>query len=69
MVSSLLPIILGTEGPFADIDIVVFFDWKTCKMWHKIKASDSAVVGVAWHPRESSKVVTGDLDGVVKYWD
>ena len=39
-------------------------------MWHKIKASDkSAVLAVAWHPRESSKVVTGDLDGNVKYWD
>ena len=74
----------------------MFFDFKTCKMWHKIKASDSAVsfvharhampcgvyplnltheltshqvLGVAWHPRESSKVVTGDLDGVIKYWD
>jgi pre-mRNA-processing factor 17 len=47
-----------------------FYDWKTCKMWHKIKASDkSAVLAVAWHPRESSKVVTGDLDGNVKYWD
>ena len=50
---------------------VVFFDYKTCKMWHKIKASDSsaAVVATAWHPRESSKVVTGDLEGIVKYWD
>ena len=48
---------------------VCFWDWKTCKMWHKIKASESAVVATAWHPRESSKVVTGDLDGVVKYWD
>ncbi|KAK5676298.1 hypothetical protein LTS10_011110 [Elasticomyces elasticus] len=48
---------------------VCFWDYKTCKMWHKIKASDSAVVAVAWHPRESSKVVTGDLNGVIKYWD
>ena len=48
---------------------VVVWDWKTCKMWHKIKASESAVVGVAWHPREASRVVTGDLEGVVKYWD
>ena len=46
------------------------WDWKTCKMWHKIKASErSAVVAVAWHPRESSKVVTGDLDGNLKYFD
>ncbi|SMR53370.1 unnamed protein product [Zymoseptoria tritici ST99CH_3D1] len=54
----------GDSGGF-----VCFWDWKTCKMWHKIKASDAAVVSVAWHPRESSKVVTGDLNGVVKYWD
>ncbi|KAF2160164.1 hypothetical protein M409DRAFT_70674 [Zasmidium cellare ATCC 36951] len=54
----------GDSGGF-----VCFWDWKTCKMWHKIKASDGAVVSVAWHPRESSKVVTGDLNGVIKYWD
>jgi pre-mRNA-processing factor 17 len=48
---------------------VCFWDYKGCKMWHKIKASESAVISVAWHPRESSKVVTGDVDGVVKYWD
>ena len=48
---------------------VCFWDWKTCKMWHKIKAGDCAVVSTAWHPRESSKVVTGDLEGVIRYWD
>ncbi|KAI9708816.1 MAG: hypothetical protein M1820_003771 [Bogoriella megaspora] len=48
---------------------IVFWDWKTGKMWHKIQASDSAVVATAWHPRESSKVVTGALDGNLKYWD
>lgn len=48
---------------------VCFWDWKTCKLWHKLTASQTAVVSVAWHPRETSKVVTGDLDGVVKYWD
>ncbi|EME48321.1 hypothetical protein DOTSEDRAFT_83991 [Dothistroma septosporum NZE10] len=54
----------GDSGGF-----VCFWDWKSCKMWHKIKASDAAVLSVAWHPRESSKVVTGDLNGVIKYWD
>lgn len=48
---------------------VCFWDWKTCKLWHKIKAGEGAVVATAWHPRESSRVVTGDLNGVVKYWD
>ncbi|KAM3415985.1 hypothetical protein BST61_g9474 [Cercospora zeina] len=54
----------GDSGGF-----VCFWDWKSCKMWHKIKASDAAVISVAWHPRESSKVVTGDLNGMIKYWD
>lgn len=48
---------------------LVCWDWKTCKLWSRVKAGDSAVVAVAWHPRESSKVVTGDLEGCVKYWD
>jgi pre-mRNA-processing factor 17 len=50
---------------------VAFWDWKTCKMWHKIKAGENgkAVICVGWHPRESSKVVTGDLEGCIKYWD
>lgn len=56
----------GDSGGF-----VVFWDYKTCKMWHKLKASESgkAVVSVAWHPRESSKVVSGDIEGMIKYWD
>lgn len=48
---------------------VCFWDWKTCKMWHKIQASDAPVLAVQWHPRETSKVITGDLNGVLKYWD
>jgi pre-mRNA-processing factor 17 len=38
-------------------------------MWHKIKAGDSAIIATKWHPRETSKVVTGDVNGVIKYWD
>ncbi|KAL9093113.1 MAG: hypothetical protein Q9159_000472 [Coniocarpon cinnabarinum] len=50
--------------------LVCFWDWKTCRMWHKIEASkEGAVVSVGWHPRESSKVVTGDVAGNLKYWD
>jgi pre-mRNA-processing factor 17 len=51
---------------------VCFWDWKTCKLWHKFRAGGdkgAAVVATAWHPRESSKVVTGDIEGVVRYWD
>ncbi|KAI9816057.1 MAG: hypothetical protein M1827_002049 [Pycnora praestabilis] len=54
----------GDSGGF-----VCFWDWKTCKMWHKMVASDGPVVSAQWHPRESSKVVTGALDGLIKYWD
>ncbi|PSN69896.1 WD40 repeat-like protein [Corynespora cassiicola Philippines] len=48
---------------------VCFWDWKTCKLYHKIQASNSPVLSVQWHPRETSKVITGDLDGVLKFWD
>merc|ERR1712144_91329 len=48
---------------------VCFWDWKTCKMWHKMQASDGAVTCVEWHPQETSKVVTAGLDGAIKYWD
>ena len=48
---------------------VCFWDWKTCKMYHKISTGEGATTTVAWHPRESSKVVTGGLDGSLKYWD
>jgi pre-mRNA-processing factor 17 len=48
---------------------VCFWDWKTCKMWHKMQASEGAVTCVEWHPQETSKVVTAGLDGSIKYWD
>lgn len=48
---------------------VCFWDWKTCKMYHKMVASESAVTCVEWHPQETSKVVTAGLDGSIKYWD
>ncbi|SZF06227.1 unnamed protein product [Blumeria hordei] len=48
---------------------VCFWDWKTGKMWHKLQAAEGAVTCVAWHPRESSRVVTAGLEGTIKYWD
>ncbi|KAL2405922.1 Pre-mRNA-processing factor 17 [Exophiala dermatitidis] len=57
----------GDTGGF-----VCFWDWKTGKMWHKIQAggeSKGAVTCVAWHQQETSKVATGGLDGVIRYWD
>ncbi|KIW80564.1 hypothetical protein Z517_07180 [Fonsecaea pedrosoi CBS 271.37] len=57
----------GDSGGF-----VCFWDWKTGKMWHKIQAGGEglgAVTCVAWHQQESSKVATGGLDGMIRYWD
>ncbi|KAI4217581.1 MAG: hypothetical protein LQ351_000177 [Letrouitia transgressa] len=57
----------GDSGGF-----VCFWDWKTGRMWHKIEAGGKgagAVVCCKWHPQESSKVVTGGLDGDIRYWD
>lgn len=51
---------------------VCFWDWKTGRMWHKIMAGGEgagAVTCLAWNEQESSKVATGGLDGVVRYWD
>lgn len=59
---------------------VCFWDWKTGKLWHKFLATEGrfgkgegrvgeAVTCVAWGEQESSKVVTGGRDGMVRYWD
>ncbi|KAI5288579.1 hypothetical protein KEM54_005102 [Ascosphaera aggregata] len=51
---------------------VCFWDWKTCKLYHKIQAGGkegAATTCVDWHPQETSKIVTGGLEGVIKYWD
>lgn len=54
----------GDSGGF-----VCFWDWKTCKMYHKFQASDQAVTCVQWHPQETSKVATAGLQGDIKFWD
>lgn len=49
---------------------VYFWDWKSCRLYHKMQASvDGAVVAMGWNPRASSRVVTGDSSGALKYWD
>ncbi|RCI15375.1 hypothetical protein L249_7077 [Ophiocordyceps polyrhachis-furcata BCC 54312] len=48
---------------------VCFWDWKTCKMYHKMKAGSQAITCVKWHPQETSKVVTAGLEGEIRYWD
>ncbi|KAI9747453.1 MAG: hypothetical protein M1815_004215 [Lichina confinis] len=49
---------------------VCFWDFKTCKMLHKLAvAKDQPVLCAQWHPQETSKFVTGAQDGVIKYLD
>ncbi|RJE21811.1 splicing factor [Aspergillus sclerotialis] len=51
---------------------VCFWDWKTGKMYHKIQAGGKeggATTCLDWHPQETSKFVTGGLDGAIRYWD
>jgi len=48
---------------------VWFWDWKSCKIYKKIKAHDGVCIGVEWHPIEPSKVVTCGWDGRINYWD
>lgn len=48
---------------------VCFWDWKTCKMYHKLKAGQQAVTCVKWHPQETSKVVTAGMEGEIRLWD
>ncbi|GAO16696.1 uncharacterized protein UV8b_07948 [Ustilaginoidea virens] len=54
----------GDSGGF-----VCFWDWKTCKMYHKLRAGSQAVTCVKWHPQETSKVASAGLDGEIRYWD
>lgn len=46
-----------------------FWDWKTGKIFTKLKAHDQVTIGCVWHPTESSKVVTCSWDGTIKLWD
>ncbi|QPG95801.1 hypothetical protein C2857_002139 [Epichloe festucae Fl1] len=54
----------GDSGGF-----VCLWDWKTCKMYHKLKAGTQAITCVKWHPQETSKIVSAGLDGEIRYWD
>jgi len=48
---------------------VCFWDWKTCKMYHKLPAGEGSISCVQWHPQETSKVAAAGADGVIRYWD
>jgi len=46
-----------------------FWDWKTTKLYKKMKCHDQVTIGCQWHPIESSKFATCSWDGTIKYWD
>lgn len=48
---------------------LVVWDWKTCKMLHKMKAGTEALTCVRWSEQETSKVFTGSHDGQIRLWD
>lgn len=48
---------------------VCFWDWKTKKIWSKLKAHDGVCICVKWLPHETSKILTCGWDGAVKLWD
>ena len=46
-----------------------FWDWKSCKVFRKIKCHDHVCIAAIWHPIEPSCVATCSWDGTIKYWD
>jgi len=45
------------------------WDWKSLKIYKKIKAHDKVCIDVKWHPIEPSRMATASWDGTIKYWD
>jgi len=48
---------------------IVFWDWKTGRLMKRLRAHNKVVICHEWLPHETSKVVTGSWDGLIKLWD
>ncbi|KAI0666344.1 pre-mRNA splicing factor [Trametes maxima] len=48
---------------------VVFWEWKTGRIKSRLRAHSKVVIAHEWLPHETSKVVTGSWDGLIKLWD
>ncbi|KAL2755722.1 hypothetical protein ACRALDRAFT_1050970 [Sodiomyces alcalophilus JCM 7366] len=68
-----IDIAISPDGQFLasgdTLGYICFWDWKTCKMYHKLKAGDQAITCLEWHPQETSKFVSAGMDGQIRYWD
>ncbi|KDQ54874.1 hypothetical protein JAAARDRAFT_181584 [Jaapia argillacea MUCL 33604] len=48
---------------------LVFWEWKTGRVKKRLRAHNKVVIAHEWLPHETSKVVTGSWDGLIKLWD
>eukprot|EP00834_Sanchytrium_tribonematis_P004420 NODE_217_length_12479_cov_0.651212.p4 type:complete len:397 gc:universal NODE_217_length_12479_cov_0.651212:3851-2661(-) len=46
-----------------------FWSWKTQKVVSQLKQHNDVVMDCAWHPQESSKVLTASWDKTLKLWE
>jgi len=46
-----------------------FWDWKSCKMYRKLKAHQGVCMGSLWHPSTASQILSWGWDGSIKLWE
>ncbi|CAF0888463.1 unnamed protein product [Rotaria sordida] len=48
---------------------LIIWDWKTTRIFERIKTHDDVCIDATWHWHEKSRVLTAGWDNVVKLWD